>query len=503
MSKMSPTPFEVTWLYRALLGRDPGSKTILTEACTEPSIHALRRRILRSEEFRMRLSGASTNNGTWAFESEPELIADLTWHSPLSERQIQLAFLAVLQRDANRVELADRLIKQIDLFGLVDELLNSKERKDAEERRVLLERFGRRLHEPSKRLHRILLFGAYNNGNVGDACQVASLASLLKKFGIGTDTAELSACSWESVLFAEADTTVVVPGDEIINADRLIDYDFILIGGGGLLSTPHFPLFEEKWTAGLANLGVPYGIFGVGASMEEVSHPSRREAYTSLIKNAAFVIARDEPSLEALRSVRADARLAQDPFLMAYAGAFAKNWKTNTRNKRHKNVIFIPKAPVDEIEIAALSQMASLAEYFKGLGVPIATLLFERAIDIDIASKFENVTYVDNAEDAVALIGKASDVYTMRYHGAIIALLNGVSCWALGVPKLLQLYSEMSIEKFFVKGTAECDEMAVPFEENDWLMVQDFLKNSERGVGSLEDIVRLIATSLERRETSG
>jgi hypothetical protein len=61
----------------------------------------------------------------------------------------------------------------------------------------------------------------------------------------------------------------------------------------------------------------------------------------------------------------------------------------------------------------------------------------------------------------------------------------------------------MSIEKFFVKGTAECDEMAVPFEENDWLMVQDFLKNSERGVGSLEDIVRLIATSLERRETSG
>ncbi len=91
---------------------------------------------------------------------------------------------------------------------------------------------------------RVMLWGAYGNGNLGDGAQAMALADLLRPL-LPSGTV-IAASSWERRGPYDA------PGGVGLDPDALLPIgqpgtgrvDLLVIGGGGLFGTPHFPLHE-------------------------------------------------------------------------------------------------------------------------------------------------------------------------------------------------------------------------------------------------------------------
>ncbi len=477
----SPTTDEVLWLYRVLLGRDPESRAALEHATGNETVHDLRRTMMRSDEYQLLLANPRrpTGENRYSYQGDTALLANMMWHSRLSAAAIQLCYRAVLSREIENETVLNRYLDRgLNLFTLVEELLNSAEKMKAFEKKVLEGQFLRRALDRTGLGggKRVLLFGAYANGNVGDQCQADALAAIMGKFApdgatSGSVRSEVCACSWEMMGAPSLGRAQLRPHDEIMDAGKLRSYDFLLIGGGGILSTPHFPLHSQAWVDGIQALKLRYGFVGVGASAE-LQDDSRAAAYRQLLEGAEFVSARDEESLEAVRKFRPDAEFMPDPYLVSRA-LEPRVPPSGARPPRH--VVLIPKRPVDKKEEDGVYAMSKLQRKLMADGFTTTVLMLEPRQDRVIAGAFTNVLNAETVEAAEGCVEAAGAVYSMRYHGAIFSLSRRVSCYAFGAKKLRMLYERIGIPQHLLST----DELAAgdggAFDAASWGHVDAFL----------------------------
>lgn len=476
---------EVVWLYRVLLGRDPEDSSVIEEARGLPSFDALRERIMASEEFKAILAGRRSEPiGRYSFSSEFDFRAMLAWFSELGASDVQWSYRAILDRDCSDEQVVkEHLRRNKTLTDLLQEVMNSDERLALEGQRVFSESFLTRSAWPRaqkthrKNAKRILLFGAYGNGNLGDECQPDAVYEAVVGNCPSDVSIEMIACSWERIRPPTLKHVGIAPYQEILDCRALQEYDFLLIGGGGLLGVPHYPLSSLPWVKGLRSIGVPYGLLGVGASRQEFAEPKRAESYKLLLEGAAFVTARDADTLAAFRSIRPDTTYLPDP--CSYS---AESRARRVGQGEKQRIAFVPKLPSDLDEQGTLRSFIDLQRRCDEMGIPTEAFFFEPALDRGVAEHFRNPTFVQTREEYIEGISRCSIVLSMRYHGVLLALISDVSCWGFGPRKLQQLFELAGIDRF--AATAKPDIDLQPFDPDTWQKVDSFLDASREAWAS-------------------
>ena len=152
---------------------------------------------------------------------------------------------------------------------------------------------------------RILIFGAYANGNIGDQFQANSVAHHIRRLYPDAQVFATSNSSADRPY--EVGAHQILPHITIHDSDMVNSFDALVIGGGGLLASVHKPLANPAWAE---SIKCPIVLFALGASREVAAKCD------AVIRRAAIVTARDAFSLEVLQEIRPEASLLNDPSLM-------------------------------------------------------------------------------------------------------------------------------------------------------------------------------------------
>jgi hypothetical protein len=393
-----------------------------------------------------------------ALAQQSELsVADLRDPTRFSKLDyIRLLYKIVLQRDPDPSGLKSYSHRE-DTHNFLRELLSSREFKEIARNTAY---FGGNLN----RRRRILLFGAYGNGNIGDAIQAASLLRAIK--GVRKDL-EVWACSQLPSQFPFP-FEYVLPPKQIYNVSLINRFDLIIIGGGGLLSHPHDPLTSEEWQRAI---DVPVALFGIGAGGDAASKCS------ALIAKAVYASGRDEPSLAALRRYRKEVRFVPDPVLAdPYYCAIANDRRKhrvtgrkklwiikNTSNPRTRAIINMINPDEDDV------------------------CFVEPFLDFPIVNLFPTAQPVYFVNDLIAQIDKSAVVISMRYHGCILALLRNKPAIALFEQKSRDLFVRYGLDSFFCEGDKTIPAISDFVGPNDKIAMDQKIFRSE-----LEDVLSLL-----------
>lgn len=243
----------------------------------------------------------------------------------------------------------------------------------------------------------ILLFGAFGNGNLGDRMMAQTVAAKLEQ-------RENVLCFAYSEL-TSADYPFPV-GRRLSAADMPLNlrimslFDAMVIGGGGLLSYTHEPLWDNVWPQ---TLSTPYGILscGVGSPMDE--------RLINLVRSARTVSARDEAGRAELAHWREDALLCPDPLLAFHP-------MTSDNPTQRKGRLFVLRAPLADWHLQLKNHQRP----------DDAVAIFEAHVDHSIISTFEHVATINDSNQFIELAKNFELVVTERFHGAIFALLARV-----------------------------------------------------------------------------
>ena len=327
-------------------------------------------------------------------------------------------------------------------------LLGSQEFAERQRKRLALKDLGQR-SDPwlaPDGAARVLLFGAYGNGNLGDAVQAEAMAWLLRQM-LPAAPPSFAATSWERKAPFRLPGGAVLAADTLLRPDRLTTGHegaarLVAIGGGGLLGAPHFPLHEAAWAQWFAGRGIPYAFLGVGGAAAALQEPECAEAYRTLLAGAVFVSGRDEATLQALRLVRPDAAWFPDPVL-----AWALGHLEPPAAARPIDLLLIPRFPNSPADAACTRAMlARRAAATAGERIVVAAL--EPHLDAQ-ALRGEAVEYVADWAALMALCRQARRMVTLRLHGAVAGLAAGCVVQGLVQPKIGALMQDLGVGHWF------------------------------------------------------
>jgi len=278
---------------------------------------------------------------------------------------------------------------------------------------------------PYEGFRRILLLGAYGNGNLGDRLMADEVARIIEADGKTICFAHSTLCS----------ASYPFPPDRLLCADdiplnrRVLSlFDAMVIGGGGLLSYPHEPIWDPSWPY---LIPIPYGLFscGVGVPLD-----SRLE---NLVRKAKVVSSRDMPGFQELYARRTDALLCPDP-VMSFGDLEAIEIDPS------RGRLFVLRAPFCDWH-RRLKQRLHAKD---------AVVVFEAHMDHEISSYFNNVQAVNTSDDFRALARDFRVIVSERFHGAILALLADVPVWGLHrkphAEKFVSLFEDLGISSHLV-----------------------------------------------------
>jgi len=260
--------------------------------------------------------------------------------------------------------------------------------------------------EPYAGKRRVLLFGAYGNGNLGDREMAQLLANRLEQ-------------DRQIVCFAHSDLAFAdypfnparkVFAHELVLNPRVLElFDALVIGGGGLLSYPHEPLWLAFW-ADLVPIPIAIAACGVAVPLDRRVMP--------LVQAASFLSARDARGVAALQDMNGRAELIPDVIL-----SLAPRLAPPTREMGPIRRLFVLRQPGHGWHDWVVRHLQE--------GDAVA--LFEPHVDFPLSYCFKSVIHVCSMEDFCELASQFDLVISERYHGSVLALLCGIP--AIGVTR--------------------------------------------------------------------
>ena len=152
---------------------------------------------------------------------------------------------------------------------------------------------------------RVLLLGAYANGNIGDMYQADSISGELiaidPTLHIYSTSPSKRAGRYPSQKHTE------LPQSAVRDPAVLNSFDLILVGGGGLLAARHAPLPEIEWVNSVTTTlcGLSLGCAG--------SAPLEARAF---IEKCKLFSVRDEFSAEVVAPIRTNIEIVPDPIFL-------------------------------------------------------------------------------------------------------------------------------------------------------------------------------------------
>jgi hypothetical protein len=274
---------------------------------------------------------------------------------------------------------------------------------------------------------RILLFGAYGNGNLGDSIQAKSLLHAIRT--IRKDV-EVWACSAMPCQYPYP-YQYVLHRRQIYNLSLLHRFDLLLIGGGGLLTHPHDPLTDESWQR---SIDVPVALFGIGAGGDVAAQCN------TLIAKAFYVSGRDELSVTELRRFRGDIHFVPDPVLTDSSYYFISAEVRRRAASRIKKLWIIKNSSLarDSTILASVNPLQD------------QICFIEPSLDFPLTLPFPTAQPVYFIDDLLSLIDQVDLVISMRYHGCILGMLRDKPIVGLFEQKSSDLLARYGLQQFFV-----------------------------------------------------
>jgi hypothetical protein len=227
------------------------------------------------------------------------------------------------------------------------------------------------------------------------------------------------------------------------------DYDFLLIGGGGLLNGPKLRAPFNKI------LPTKYGSFGLGGEFPIVD-----DFLSVFINNAEFFGVRDKRNIDTYKTnITTKLEMSCDCTFL-----YPLNKKFVNPNINIKNIKLIWRDPygllkwdkskhhhLDGLELNMLfgnylgviphNDNAKCLSLYKNLLGRHGNVLYE-------TYNVNNFTY----DDLYKRFKQIDLIVTMRYHGVMAAIQLGIPCIALDIyPKVRTLMQECDLEKYCIK----------------------------------------------------
>lgn len=343
----------------------------------------------------------------------------------------------------------------LDRTGLGRLLMQTPESRERERRRGALDAMAADLGSrgwprENGAPKRVVLWGAFGNGNIGNSAQACAVADLLRPLlPAGT---VFGASSWERRSTFPAPDGMVLPTGAVLGPLGL-DADLLVIGGGGLFGTPHFPLSEPGWAEAVVTRGLPVVLLGVGGAAAALD--AHAPAYDPLLRHAAWVGVRDAETLAAVRRVRPDAAWFPDPVLArAVLTAAIMNL-----TERPVDALLIPRVPNGPEDAAALDGMLAWRAAAMARGSRIETTVLEPALDCAALAR-RGLADPSQPGDWAALLAqcrRAKTVVSLRLHGAIAGIEAGCVVHGLTQPKTRLLFEELGLSDWFSSSWRDPD----------------------------------------------
>lgn len=273
---------------------------------------------------------------------------------------------------------------------------------------------------------RVLLFGAFGNGNLGDRIMAQTVADKIEEAG---DIACFSYSELNSASYPFMPNRQLTKADMPLNLRVMALFDAVIIGGGGLLSYTHEPLWDPAWpyTAPTA-----YGLLSCGVKVP------LDERLRNLVDHAAVVSSRDLAGYEELGIRRDDVLLCPDPVL-SFTSIAARRVPSKAR-------LFILRAPFCDWH-RALKEKLRPSD---------AVAVFEAHMDHEITSYFDDVHSVNSKDDFFKLAGEFEVVISERYHGVILAIIGQIPSYGIfrdgHSDKFVSLFNDLNISQYLINS---------------------------------------------------
>ena len=325
--------------------------------------------------------------------------------------------------------------------------------------------------EAPKRLRagpiRVLCFGAYGNGNLGDAAQGKAVAGLVQ-FAADRPV-QVDLCSWlDNEPFPTGMGAIVAPLT-IARRTSLETYDLLLIGGGGLLGTPHFPLLEKWWVDLIhRDLKLPYVLYGIAISPELVDLPETAPTLQYLLSGADWVGVRAPEIHPKIAEYAPHASVSLDPVLcreVLTGGGL--DHSVISMKVRDIDVLFVPKFPVSHAEQEFFTAAASFTAEQAKAGRTVVKCILEPQLDTRNTLVSADAMAVSGWNQLQSLCNRARLVISMRYHGCIAALAAGTPTLGGGPLKINELLSAFSPHAYFVNDSTTLADIAAGLSRAD------------------------------------
>jgi polysaccharide pyruvyl transferase WcaK-like protein len=398
----------VNAIYRALLDRpaDPKGLTAYSSKVIDPTdIGRMIKALVQSNEYQRRLKNTMSSS-----------VAEIN-PSAVTLDHIEKLFKRFAGRSATLAEISSCL-KYGDQVGRgIPPVLRS----------------AAPTRDPSTR--KVLLFGAYGNGNMGDAYQAVALQKHLQDCW-GVPAASLFATSILSSADFPFPAPNKLPPSSILNADLVNGFDCLVIGGGGLIAHPHDPLFNADWAR---KIHIPIVVLAVAATGPAVVN------HRALLERAWAVSGRDASSLAALKSIREDAFLLHDPILCASSSEELCDLDEPSAaapDGAGGEVLWILKYPASTQDGDFLRRTAELIQGQARHTVVALEPVPDKALEEYLPGR---VQYLRTLAALSPLVKRSSLVVSMRYHGAIFAALAGKPSLGYAQTKIKALYEEAGV----------------------------------------------------------
>ena len=364
------------------------------------------------------------------------------------EEYIRLLYEIILQRDPDPVSL-EKLLDRKDTQNFFKEFVSSAEFRGKAQNSCYSP--GLRL-APSAR-PRILLFGAYGNGNLGDKIQAESLLRAVRQ--IRPDV-EVWACSALRAMYPFPFDRVL-PGEAFNNPRIVNSFDMLMIGGGGLLSHPHDPLTNVDWQKAIS---IPVAFIGIGAAAEVVA---RSEI---LVRKAVYISVRDDHSMSSMQKFAQNASFLADPVLCDAHHDVRAGARTPRRPRANRKLWILKYFGAEQTQ-----QWRDIVDPERD-----EVCFLEPSFDFPLLIDFPFARAAYRTDDLLTMIDSADMVISMRYHGCILGMLRDRPIVGVREHKSLDLLRRYGNERFFARTMDDIPADISQYKAPDDLLVRDRAK---------------------------